>query len=140
MTTVEERLAALEAKVGGPDEVPYNSRHTGEQIDDAVTVVRSNEKFWTGKAEKSDAVSIVLKQDNWDDTHRTQTVLDSLFVASDDYRYLVGSATTDSTAYSNAGIRADDITTTGQITFHCEVPPEADLTVEIVRLEVKHEQ
>lgn len=140
MATVEERLAALEAKVGGPDDKLYNSRHTGEQIDDAVSSVRNNEKSWGDKAEKGETATLVLHKENWDGTQKTQTLTDPLFVASSAYRYLVGSATADSTAYSNAGIRAEDITTTGQITFHCEMPPEADLTVEIVRLEVNHEQ
>lgn len=115
----------------------YNSRHTGEQIDDAITSVRDNEATWSGKAEKGMTATLVLTKDGWDETQKTQTLSDPLLVAKSGYRYLVGSATSDATAYSNAGVRADDITTTGQITFHCEVPPEADLTVEIVRLEVK---
>lgn len=140
MATVEERLAALEAKIGGPDVELYNSRHTGEQIDDAVTAVRNNQDSWSGKAEKSGTATLILKNDGWDEVQKTQTLTDPILVASSAYRYLVGGATANSTAYSNAGIRADDITDTGQITFHCEVPPTADLTVEIVRLEVKHEQ
>lgn len=139
MATVDERLAALEAKVGGPDDELYNSRHTGEQIDDAVTSVRNNETAWSGKAEKGAPVTLVLSKDAWDETQKTQTLTDPLLVASSAYRYLVAPSTSDSTAYCNAGIKADDITTTGQITFHCEMPPEADLTVEIVRLEVQHE-
>lgn len=136
MATVEERLAALEAKVGGPDEELYNSRHTGEQLDDAVTSVRNNASAWSGKAEKGSPVTLVLSKDGWDEVQKTQTLTDELLVASSAYRYLVGSATGDAAAYGSAGIKADDITITGQITFRCEVPPEADLTVEIVRLEV----
>ena len=139
MATVDERLAALEAKVGGPDDELYNSRHTGEQIDDAVTSVRNNETAWSNKAGKGAPVALVLSKDAWDETQKTQTLNSPLLVASSAYRYLVGCATSDSTAYGNAGIKADDITTTGQITFHCEMPPEVDLTVEIVRLEVQHE-
>lgn len=140
MATVEERLEALEKQMQESAEGMYNSRHTGEEIDDAITSVKNNGKTWSGKAEKADPISLVLSKDGWDDVQKTQTLKDPLLVASDAYRYLVGSATSDSTAYSNAGVKADDITTTGEITFHCEVIPEADLTVEIMRLEVKHEQ
>ena len=36
----------------------------------------------------------------------------------------------------DTGIRADNITTNGEATFHCEITPENDLTVNILRLEV----
>ena len=68
MATVDERLAALEAKVGGPDEELYNSRHTGEQIDNAVTSVRNNEKAWSVNAEKGAPVTLVLSKDAWDES------------------------------------------------------------------------
>lgn len=140
MTTVEERLEALEKQAQESAKEMYNSRHTGDQIDDAITSVRKNEKTWSEKSEKGAPLTLTLSKDGWDEVQRTQTLEDPLLVASGAYRYLVISATSNSDAYSNAGIKADDITTTGQITFHCEVIPEVDLTVEIVRLEVQYGQ
>ena len=132
MAAIEERRAALGEKTGGSDENLYNSRHTGEQIDGAVTSVLDNGTVWSGKAEKGEAVSLVLRKDGWDETRMTQTLTGSIFAASGAYRYLVGCAA--------RGVKADDITTAGQITFRCETLPEGDLSVEIIRLEVKHGQ
>lgn len=138
MATVEERLAKLEEMLGGADGELYNSAHTGEQIDSAVTSVLNNEESWSGKSEKGETTTLVLLVDGWDETMKTQTLTDPLLKASAAYRYLVGASTSELNAFSTAGIRADDITMNGEITFHCEVVPETDLTVEIIRMEVKY--
>lgn len=138
MATVEERLAILEAKLGGADVELYNSAHTGEQIDNAVTSVLNNGESWSGKSEKGETTTLVLSVDGWDETMKTQTLTDPLLKASAAYRYLVGASTSELNAFSTAGIRADDITADKEITFHCEVVPETDLTVEIIRMEVKY--
>ena len=40
---------------------------------------------------------------------------------------------------SDTGIKADNVTKDGEITFRCEVTPDVDLTVNILRLEVDTE-
>lgn len=40
-------------------------------------------------------------------------------------------------AASETGVKADNITTDGQITFRCEVTPVENLTLYILRLEVE---
>ena len=40
-------------------------------------------------------------------------------------------------AASETGVKANNITVDGQITFRCEVTPVEDLTIYILRLEVK---
>ena len=78
MAAIEERRAALGEKTGGSDENLYNSRHTGEQIDGAVTSVLDNGTVWSGKAEKGEAVSLILRKDGWDETRMTQTLTGSI--------------------------------------------------------------
>ena len=48
MATVEERLEALEKQMQESAQGMYNSRHTGEEIDDAITSVKNNGKTWSG--------------------------------------------------------------------------------------------
>ena len=40
-------------------------------------------------------------------------------------------------AASETGVKADNITTDGQVTFRCEVTPTENLTISILRLEVE---
>lgn len=40
-------------------------------------------------------------------------------------------------AVSETGVKADNITVNGQVTFHCEVTPTENLTIYILRLEVE---
>lgn len=41
-----------------------------------------------------------------------------------------------SNVYDNYGVSADNVTTSGQMTFRCDTTPTVDLSVFIIRLEV----
>ena len=84
-------------------------------------------------------ITLTLPTSAWHE--RTQVAEDEGLLADGKYRYLVCGDASCFMACSETGIKADDITTNGQITFHCEITPEEDLTVNIIRLEVeqKHE-
>ena len=65
----------------------------------------------------------------------TQTVTNAKFVASG-YAYTVAPEGDSFNAYAEAVIYADDITTAGQMTFHCGETPATALTVNILKTEV----
>ena len=64
-----------------------------------------------------------------------QTISNSNFAVSG-YAYTVCPASGSYGAYANAIIYADDVTAAGKMTFHCSEKPTANLTVNILRVEV----
>lgn len=50
--------------------------------------------------------------------------------------YLVGADAGTRNVYDNYGVSADNVTTSGQMTFRCDTTPTVDLSVFIIRLEV----
>ena len=69
---------------------------------------------------------VTLPTANW--SNRTQTVKHEYFLANNNHWYVV---------CGDTGVKADNVTTNGEITFHCEMLPEKDLTVNILRLEAE---
>lgn len=80
-------------------------------------------------------VTVTLPASKW--SGRAQIVNDVSFLADSSYCYFVCSDADCFTECSDAGVRADNITENGQVTFRCEITPENDLTVHIIRLEVE---
>lgn len=66
-------------------------------------------------------------------SNKAQTVSNSNFVTSG-YAYIVSPASASFLDYGTAQIYADDVTTNGQMTFHCEDVPSSALTVNITRV------
>ncbi len=83
------------------------------------------------KADKSVAFTVTLTAAGWADN--AQTISDSKFVSSG-FAYTVSPASSSFADYADAMIYADDVTTNGQMMFHCDSTPTADLTVNIVRM------
>ena len=83
------------------------------------------------KAEKSVAFTVTLTAAGWADN--VQTVSDARFVSTG-YAYTVAPASGSFANYADAMVYADDVTTNGQMVFHCDSAPTADLTVNIVRM------
>ena len=83
------------------------------------------------KADKSVAFTVTLTAAGWADN--VQTISDARFVSTG-YAYTVAPASASFVNYADAIIYADDVTTDGQIVFHCNSTPTADLTVNIVRM------
>ena len=63
------------------------------------------------------------------------TISDQRLIASG-YTYMVSASSSSTRDYQDADIYADDVTTDGQMTFHCMETPTSDLTVNIIRLEL----
>ena len=80
-------------------------------------------------------ITVTLPAGNW--SGRAQTVQDESLLADSKYWYIVCADADCFMAASETGVKADNITVDGQITFHCEVTPVEDLTLYILRLEVE---
>lgn len=80
---------------------------------------------------KSTAFTITLMAADWADN--AQTVNDIQFL-TENYSYIVAPSPANFAAYGEAGIYAEDVTTNGQMVFHCDSAPDAALSVNIVRV------
>ena len=83
------------------------------------------------KAEKSVAFTVSLTEAGWADN--AQTISNEKFMSAG-YAYTVAPASGSFADYADAMVYADDVTTNGQMVFHCDSAPTADLTVNIVRM------
>lgn len=75
--------------------------------------------------------TVTLTTAGW--SNKAQTVSNSNFATSG-YAYMVSPASASFLDYGSAQIYADDVTTNGQMTFHCEDVPSSALTVNIARV------
>ena len=75
--------------------------------------------------------TVTLASASW--SSLAQTVSNANFITSG-YAYIVSPASASFVDYGTAQIYADDVTTTGQMTFHCVDTPSSNLTVNITRV------
>ena len=75
--------------------------------------------------------TVTLSSASW--SSNEQTVSDAKFIASG-YAYMVSPSSGSFADYTSAVIYADDVSTNGQITFHCTTEPTNDITVNVVRV------
>ena len=75
--------------------------------------------------------TVTLTVAGW--SNNAQTVSNSNFATSG-YAYIVSPASGSFADYGSAQIYADDVTTSGQMTFHCTDVPSSALTVNIARV------
>lgn len=87
---------------------------------------------WNGKSGKADSFTVTLTAAGW--SAGAQTVSNSRFIASG-YAYTVCPAGDSFKDYAEAMIYADNVTTAGKMSFHCDVTPTKNLTVNILRTE-----
>lgn len=101
---------------------------------DATKHVTATERnAWNAKCGKAVAFTVTLSAVGW--SENTQTVSDARFL-TDGYAYSVAPDSGSFSAYGEAMIYADNVTTAGQMRFHCSEIPTTDLTVNILRIEV----
>ena len=82
-------------------------------------------------------ITVTLPAGKW--SGRAQKIEHQALLANSGYCYFVCGDADCFIECGDTGIRADNITTNGEATFHCEITPENDLTVNILRLEVETE-
>lgn len=75
--------------------------------------------------------SVTLPAASW--SNNEQTVTSQYFVTVG-YGFIVSPASSSFADYASAAIYADDVTSAGQMTFHCTATPATDLTVNIIRV------
>lgn len=97
-----------------------------------VHITASERTSWNGKSGKADSFTVTLTAAGW--SAGAQTVSNSRFIASG-YAYTVCPAGDSFAGYAEAVIYADDVTTAGKMTFHCNEAPTVNLTVNILRTE-----
>ena len=95
-------------------------------------ITASERTSWNGKSGKAVSFTVTLTAAGW--SGNAQTVSNSKFVTSG-YAYTVCPAGDSFAGYAEAVIYADDVTTAGKMTFHCNEVPTANLTVNILRTE-----
>ena len=95
-------------------------------------ITASERTSWNGKSGKAVSFTVTLTAAGW--SGNAQTVSNSKFVTSG-YAYTVCPAGDSFAGYAEAVIYADDVTTVGKMTFHCNEAPTANLTVNILRTE-----
>jgi hypothetical protein len=95
--------------------------------------VKSAYDLAASKASKGNLLTVTLTASGWTDSQ--QTVTDEALVASG-YGYLVTPDPGSYSSYAAAGVRAQNVTTDGSITFVCSKSPTVDLTVSILKTEV----
>ena len=96
-----------------------------------IKTVNGQSLLGSGNLATGHAFTVTLASASW--SNNAQTVSNALFLASG-YSYIVSPAGASFAAYSEAQIYADDVTTDGQMTFHCENAPSVDLTVNTARV------
>lgn len=82
-------------------------------------------------------IPVTLPVANWNG--RAQTVKHPSLLANSGYCYLQCGDADCFMDCSDTGIKADNVIKDGEIVFRCEVPPDKDLVVNILRLEVETE-
>ena len=74
---------------------------------------------------------VTLAADSW--SSNQQTVNDSNFVASG-YVYFFSPSSSYTEDYRDCGIYPDDVSTGGQVTFHCDTVPSGGIVVNVARI------
>lgn len=67
-------------------------------------------------------------------TNNEQTVENEPRFISTGFAYIVSPAATSRTNYLQADIYADEVSTNGEMTFHCSAAPGSEITVNILRV------
>ena len=80
------------------------------------------------------AFDLVLPASGW--VNGELTVADSRLLALATHKYFIDADETSREEYLECGVQARNITTTGFITFKSDTDPTADLTVNVIRLEL----
>lgn len=80
-------------------------------------------------------ITVTLPAAGW--SGRAQTIQNEFFIADGSHWYFVCGDADCFMNCSDSGVKADNVTENGMMRFRCEITPEVDLTVNILRLEVE---
>ena len=108
---------------------PASGDYTAEMV--GAYSKEETDTLLQNKADKSVAFTVTLTEAGWADN--AQTISNANFLSAG-YAYTVAPASGSFADYADAMVYADDVTADGQMVFHCDSTPTADLTVNIVRM------
>ena len=77
------------------------------------------------------AFTVTLPSANW--SAGVQTISNANFLTGD-YCYMVYASPSSTYAWQDSDVYADDVSTEGQMQFHCDVTPSADIVANVIRL------
>ena len=80
------------------------------------------------------AFTVTLASATWN--AGVQTVSNANFLTGSGYCYMVYASPSSTYAWQDSDVYADDVTTAGQMVFHCDVTPSSDLVANVIRLVV----
>lgn len=129
--TGDYTAAMVGADAQGAAETVQDNLNTHAQ-NTAKHITAAERTAWNGKSGKADSFTVTLTAAGW--SAGTQAVSNSKFIASG-YAYTVCPAGDSFKDYAEAMIYADNVTTAGRMSFHCDVTPTKNLTVNILRTE-----
>ena len=109
--------------------IPASGDYTAEMV--GAYSKEETDTLLQNKADKSVDFTVTLTAAGWADN--AQTISNANFLSAG-YAYTVAPASSSFANYAESMIYADDVTTNGQMVFHCDSAPTADLTVNIVRM------
>lgn len=104
------------------------------KADSAARVAELAELMAASLEDSQIGFTVTLPAANWNG--RAQTVKHKSLLADSNYWYLVCGDAECFMDCCDTGVKADNVTINGEITFRCEVTPDVDLTVNILRLEI----
>lgn len=129
--TGDYTAAMVGADAQGAAQTVQNNLNTHAQ-NTTVHITAAERTSWNGKSGKADSFTVTLTEAGW--SAGAQTVSNSKFIASG-YAYTVCPAGDSFKDYAEAMIYANNVTAAGKMSFHCDVTPTKDLTVNILRTE-----
>ena len=148
LTSYTETDPTVPAWAKAPTKPTYTASEVGADAYGAAAAVQSNldghtgnttlhitaaeRTSWNGKSGKALSFAVILTAGGW--SGNAQTVSNSKFATSG-YAYTVCPAGDSFAGYAESVIYADDVTTAGKMTFHCNEAPTVNLTVNILRTE-----
>lgn len=130
ISKLNANFAILDAQIPAKLSKPTND--VSGVAGQVLTKTADGSEWKDAAGEKALSFSVMLSVSGW--SEGTQTVSNPKFLTSG-YAYTVCPAGGNFTAYAESAIYADDVTTEGQMTFHCNKVPPANLTVNILRIE-----
>ena len=129
--TGDYTAAMVGADVQGAAQTVQDNLNTHAQ-NTAIHITAAERTSWNGKSGKADSFTVTLTAAGW--SAGAQTVSNSKFIASG-YAYTVCPAGDSFKDYAEAMIYADNVTAAGKMSFHCDVTPTKNLTINILRTE-----
>ncbi len=134
--------ASVEVETSGPDTQKVFTFHfkglKGETGQEGPRGPAGEQGVPGPQGPKADSFDVSLTVEGW--SEGTSQEVQEAKIEAEGYDYLVAAAPESYEAYHAAGVKAQDVTEGGKMTFTCTETPEEALTVHIMRIQVNEEE